>query len=510
MPGKAAQVILENDIQGPIQLLDQVATALTRAGLYDKAGDFYEKLSELQRALDCYIRGNAYRKAVELARKCFPAKVVELQELWGDYLVAMKHIDMAINHYIEAKVYHKAIESALNARQHNKALQLVDAIDIDSARPYYKQLARYYEDTREYDLAERCYVTADQPHYAVEMHTKLGHWDIAHKIAMTYMKEGEVALLYINQAQKLESKGRLKEAEKLYLAVKEKDLAINMYKKHRRFDEMIRLVSSHRPDLLKETHQFLAQTLEMEGSLPEAENHYVEAQEWHSAVNMYRSNELWDDAIRVAKFYGGIQACKRVTIALIMAIGVVEGSKYLSKHQLVDAAIEHATENGAFDIAVDLATHNSPKKLTEIYLKHALLLEDDDRFREAEEEFLKANKPREAIDMYVHQQDWLSAIRIAENYDPSAIPEIYIANAKAKAEIGEFKVAEDLYVSASRPELALSMYEDADKWTEALKLAQMHLPHRVAEVNIGMCLKGVNLIQRMMIVMVLTLLSADE
>ena len=45
MPGKAAQVILENDIQGPIQLLDQVATALTRAGLYDKAGDFYEKLS---------------------------------------------------------------------------------------------------------------------------------------------------------------------------------------------------------------------------------------------------------------------------------------------------------------------------------------------------------------------------------------------------------------------------------------------------------------------------------
>jgi len=45
-----------------------------------------------------------------------------------------------------------------------------------------------------------------------------------------------------------------------------------MYKKHRRFDEMIRLLSSHRPDLLKETHQFLAQTLEMEGSLREAKS----------------------------------------------------------------------------------------------------------------------------------------------------------------------------------------------------------------------------------------------
>ena len=67
-------------------------------------GDFYERLNELQRALDSYIRGNAFRKAVELARKCFPFRVVELQEHWGDYLVSQKQIDMAINHYIEAKV----------------------------------------------------------------------------------------------------------------------------------------------------------------------------------------------------------------------------------------------------------------------------------------------------------------------------------------------------------------------------------------------------------------------
>jgi len=485
MPGKAAQVILENDIQNPVQLLEQVATALTRAGMHDKAGDFYERLNELQRALDSYIRGNAYRKAVELARKCFPGRVVELQEQWGDYLVSQKQIDMAINHYIEAKVYQKAIEAALNARQYSRALQLVDAIDPDAARPYYKQLARYYEDSRQYDLAERCFVSADQPHLAVEMHTKLGHWEVAHKIAMSYMKEGEVGLLYINQAQKLEAKGRLKEAEKLYLSVKEKDLAINMYKKHRRFDDMVRLVQDHRPDLLKETHQFLAQTLEMEGSLRDAEHHYVEAQEWHSAVNMYRSNELWDDAIRVAKFYGGINACKRVTIALLMAIGVAEGAKYLTKHQLVEAAIEHATENGAFDMALELANQNMPKKLPEIYLKHALFLEDDERFREAEEEFIKASKPKEAIDMYVHQQDWASALRVAEGFDPVAIPDVYIAQAKCKAEASDFKGAEELYLSASRPELALAMYQEADRWHDALKLAQMHLPHRVAEVNSG-------------------------
>jgi intraflagellar transport protein 172 len=482
MPGRAAQVILDHDLQQPLQLLDSVATALARAGMHDKAGEFYERLNELPRALDSYVRGNAFRKAVELARKCFPAKVVQLQEQWGDFLVTQKQIDMAINHFIEAKVYLKAIEAALNAKQFARALQLVDAIDIETARPYYKQLARYYEDARQYEAAEKCFVAAGQPQLAVEMHTKLGHWEVAHKIATSYMKEGEVALLYINQAQKLEDKSRLKEAEKLYLAVNEKDLAINMYKKHKRYEDMIRLVKQYRADLLKETHQFLGQTLEMENSLREAEHHYVEAQEWHSAVSMYRSNELWDDAIRVAKFYGGVSACKRVTIALLMAIGVSEGTKYLTKHGLVEAAIEHATENGAFDMALELANYTLPKKLPDIHLKHALFLEDDERFREAEDEFIKASKPKEAIDMYLHQHDWENAVRVAERYDPSAIADIFIAQAKLKVDAAEYRAAEELYLNASRPELALAMYQEHELWQEASRLAQLHLPHRAAEV----------------------------
>ena len=242
-------------------------------------------------------------------------------------------------------------------------------------------------------------------------------------------------------------------------------------------------VQEYRPDLVKETHQFLAQTLEMEGNLKDAENHYVEAGEWHSAVNMYRSSELWDDAIRVAKFYGGINACKRVTIALLMAVGVVEGSKTLTKHGLVDAAIDHATESGAFDMAFELANSCMQKKLPDVHLKHALFLEDDERYKEAEEAFIKANKPKEAIDMYVHQQDWESAVRIAENYEPAAVPDVYIAQARVRVDAREFKSAEELFLAASRPDLALAMYQEADMWAEALKLAQLHLPHRVGEVN---------------------------
>ena len=483
MPAKAADVIVSNDMNPNVQVLETVANALVRAGLHDIAGDFFDRLQESQKALDSYIRGRAYKKAVELARRSYPSKVVDLQEQWGDYLVSQKQIDMAINHYIEAKNNQKAIEAAMNARQHSRALQLLDVLDSDSSRPYYKQLARYYEENNQIELAERCYIAADEAELAVEMHTRIGNWEVAHKIATNYMSEGEVGLLYINQAQKFESQSRFREAEKLYLAVKEKDLAINMYKKHRRFEDMIRLVQQHRPDLLKETHQFLGQSFEIEGNLKEAEHHYVEGNEWQSAVNMYRTNDMWDDAIRVAKFYGGVAACKRVSISLLVAVGVPEGAKLLQKHSVVEAAIDNAAESGAFDIAFELAGISMPKKLPDIHLKYALFLEDEEKFREAEEEFIKAGKPKEAIDMWMHQTQWTEALRVAEAFDPVSVADVYITHARHKTEAGDFKAAEELYVTASHPEMALAMYQEADKWPEALRVAQLHLPHRVAEIN---------------------------
>ena len=86
------------------------------------------------------------------------------------------------------------------------------------------------------------------------------------------------------------------------------------------------------------------------------------------------------------------------------------GSKISHQASTGEAAIEHATEIGAFDMALELANQNMVKKSPELCLRHALFLEDDERFREAEEEFIKANKPKEAIDMYVHQQDWVSLL----------------------------------------------------------------------------------------------------
>jgi len=144
---------------------------------------------------------------------------------------------------------------------------------------------------------------------------------------------------------------------KRYLAVDQHDLAINMYKKREEYEQMLRLVSKHRHELLADTYKHIAEQYELKGiacnnnifqavsnrlncpvcksinqpihlhdeansnppttkgNLKRAEHYYVEAKTWQSGVSMYRQLEKWDDAKRVAKTHGGKAAFEKVVLA---------------------------------------------------------------------------------------------------------------------------------------------------------------------------------------------------
>jgi intraflagellar transport protein 172 len=53
-----------------------------------------------QKARDCYVKGNAFKKAVDLAKSSDPKVVTALEERWGNYLMSIKQTQAAINHFI--------------------------------------------------------------------------------------------------------------------------------------------------------------------------------------------------------------------------------------------------------------------------------------------------------------------------------------------------------------------------------------------------------------------------
>ena len=125
LPALAANVVFNYDTAFPQDILERIANSLSNSGMQERAGEFYEQMDQLQKALDCYCKGNAFSKAIELAKRSDPRLMQSLEEKWGDYLVQQRQTEQSIPHFIEANCFQKAIEAAINSRQWNKASQLL-------------------------------------------------------------------------------------------------------------------------------------------------------------------------------------------------------------------------------------------------------------------------------------------------------------------------------------------------------------------------------------------------
>ncbi|XP_057208125.1 intraflagellar transport protein 172 homolog isoform X2 [Triplophysa rosa] len=481
LPAKASWLAMSRDeLLSNHDIMSRITAALIKGEFYERAGDLFERIRNNQRALDCYRKGSAFKKAVDLARVAFPAEVVKLEEAWGDYLVQQKQMDAAINHYIEAGRSTKAIEAAIAARQWKKALHILELQEDKTATKYYPKIAQYYASVQEFEVAERLFVKGDHIKDAIDMYTQAGRWEQAHKLAVKCMTQEDVSALYISRAQDLEKEGKFKEAERLFTTVDEPDLAITMYKNKKMYDDMIRLVAIHHKDLLQETHIHLAKELESESRFQEAEYHYLEGQDWKAAVNMYRVNDMWEESYRIAKSHGGANAHKQVAYLWAKSLGGEAAVKLLNKFGLLETTIDFATDNYSFDFAFELARLSMNQKAPDIHLKNAMYLEDQGKFNEAETEFIKAGKPKEAVLMHVHNKDWSNAQRVAEAHDPESVADILVSQAKFCFDQKEFQKAEAFLLRAQRPELAIKYYKDAAMWTDAMRICKDYLPSKLS------------------------------
>lgn len=52
------------------------------------------------------------------------------------------------------------------------------------------------------------------------------------------------------------------------------------------------------------------------------------------------------------------------------------------------------------------------------------------KFFEAEAEFIKAGKPKEAVLMHVHRKDWDAAQKVAEKYCPENVADVLIGQVR--------------------------------------------------------------------------------
>ena len=162
----------------------------------------------------------------------------------------------------------------------------------------------------------------------------------------------------------------------------------------------------------------------------------------------------------VARQKGGPVPAQQVAFFWAKKLGGDAGVKLLNKLGHADQALELACEQHAYEFAFDIARLLLKEKLPEVHYKYALHLEDERRYAEAEAEFLKAKRPRDAVLMYVQIKDWDRAQRIAQANDKALLNDVLIGQAKQAFDNNDFARAEGYLLQAQRPDLAVKLYKD--------------------------------------------------
>lgn len=173
-----------------------------------------------------------------------------------------------------------------------------------------------------------------------------------------------------------------------------------------------------------------------------------------------------------------------------------KGIQLLQSQNQLEAAVDHALAGKDFAYALKVCDLSLPQRLTCVHHQHARHLQQQGQYNEAEDAFLFAKAPRDAIEMYLSPplRDFSSARRLAEKHAPSLVPTILEAQASAllqqsrhghiitEKDTAKYSQAEALYLAAGQPEQALNMYLDAQRWAEAFRIAHRHLFHRLSDV----------------------------
>ena len=428
-PQLAADILLNNEETSNPQLLAHVAEALVKNSRYDVAGQIYEKLGRADSALDSYRKGHAYYKALELAKAANPDEVVAIEREWADYLVSQGQNDAATSHYVESGDYSLALNCSLRAQQWQQAADILRSVASsptlrDDLRLQYLRVGRHFAAQNDAQTAEDLFLTVDAHSDLIEMYLTMGRVDDALRHAKRQMKASDMEKLFIKIAKKNEKKAVTRPiAEKIYLAIKKPELAIEMYTNCNETENVVRLSSQYGAD--KSQLAQMAAQAERDGNLQAAESCYIRAGQWEKALFMYRQEKKWPDAMRIAKQHGNSTSEIQIAINWAKDIGGVAGIQKLQQLNLVDQALLYCCENGITEFAsliMSTVKNLSRNTLQQAHLKFGCSLEAQNRFAEAETHYIAADQPREAVEMYTHNKMWSDAQRVAAKFGITDIP----------------------------------------------------------------------------------------
>jgi len=161
--------------------------------------------------------------------------------------------------------------------------------------------------------------------------------------------------------------------------------------------------------------------------------------------------------------------------------------KMLLSMGLGDAAIDILCENREFEEAFKIAKQFEAYKIPAVHFRYAIYLEEEKRYHDAEEHYIKAGQISEVIQMYEHIGDFQSALRVARQHGDTAIVRaIYLNQGKHFLSAKDYAKAETCFLNAKEEREMVKYYCQLGLLQEARTFAHKYVPDMESDIIAGM------------------------
>lgn len=135
------------------------------------------------------------------------------------------------------------------------------------------------------------------------------------------------------------------------------------------------------------------------------------------------------------------------------------GARLLNRLDYMTPCLQLACEAGLFDWALEISKYGTSDQKKNVHYRYALTLEDEQKYADAEREFVLADRAIEAVQMYIHIHSWDAAEEVARSLNQDALNQVYVARANEAVESQNFSAAEALLLRAHKPEIIIDHYK---------------------------------------------------
>ncbi len=138
-------------------------------------------------------------------------------------------------------------------------------------------------------------------------------------------------------------------------------------------------------------------------------------------------------------------------------------------------ALECYKAGKVYQKAVELARHCSPGEVKELEGEWGDYLAAQKLYDGAINHYIEAGMSLKAVDAAIYSRQWKKAVEILQTQEGDTTLIYYKKIADHFATSGELDVAEKFYIRANHPKECIEMYNKAGKWERAFKIATAYL-----------------------------------